>query len=113
MKKENKPITEVIHAKHIFAQEELLDLSRELGRTCTAINTLEQEKSADALVNPNRLTVFTNHPDESLNPDPKVWTLSHMLVMRFYPGMQESLIDRKLYAIRFWRPEPEKQPNLL
>ena len=46
MKDKTKPITEVIHAKHIFAQEELLELSRDLGRTCTAINTLESEKSA-------------------------------------------------------------------
>jgi hypothetical protein len=46
MKETPKPIIETIHAKHVFAQEELLELSRELGRTCTAINTLEQEKSA-------------------------------------------------------------------
>ena len=46
MKKDNKPIIETIHAKHVFSQEELLELSRDLGRTCTAINTLESEKSA-------------------------------------------------------------------
>ena len=46
--KTSKPITENIFAKHIFSQEELLDLSRELGRTCTAISTLESEKSAVA-----------------------------------------------------------------
>ena len=46
MKKENAPIIETIHSKHVFSQEELLDLSRDLGRTCTAINTLESEKSA-------------------------------------------------------------------
>ena len=44
--KERKPIEETIHAKHVFSQEELLELSRDLGRTCTAINTLESEKSA-------------------------------------------------------------------
>ena len=37
---------EQIHAKHIFTSEELLDLSRQLGRTCTEVSTLEQEKSA-------------------------------------------------------------------
>ena len=47
MKKETQdPIIETIHAKHVFTQEELLELSRDLGRTCTAINTLESEKSA-------------------------------------------------------------------
>ena len=39
-------IIETIHAKHTFSQEELLDLSRDLGRTCTEINTLEQQKIA-------------------------------------------------------------------
>ena len=34
-----KPITETIHAKHVFSQDELIDLSRELGRTCTLIAT--------------------------------------------------------------------------
>jgi hypothetical protein len=62
--------------------------------------------------NPYRLTVFTNTPSESLNPDPEVWTLSDMLVLRFYPGMNE-LLNRKLYAIRFWRPEPPKHLELL
>jgi hypothetical protein len=46
MKENPKPITEVIHAKYVFTQEELLELSRELGRTCKGINTLEEEKSA-------------------------------------------------------------------
>ena len=41
-----KSIVETIHARHVFSQEELLELSRELGRTCTEINKLEQEKSA-------------------------------------------------------------------
>ena len=44
--KKSKPIIENIYAKHVFTQEELLDISRELGRTCTEINTLEQQKSA-------------------------------------------------------------------
>ena len=48
MKKEpkDKPIIETIHAKHTFTQDELLDLSRTLGRTCSQITVLEQEKSA-------------------------------------------------------------------
>lgn len=48
MKKTNTPkdIKETIHAKHTLSQEELLELSRDLGRTCTQISTLEQEKSA-------------------------------------------------------------------
>ena len=46
MKKTQNPIIENIYAKHVFTQEELLDISRELGRTCTEINTLEQQKSA-------------------------------------------------------------------
>src|ERR1039457_5616734 len=44
--KTQKPIIETIHAKHVFSQEELLDLSRNLGRTCSEINQLEQQKSA-------------------------------------------------------------------
>lgn len=61
----------------------------------------------DETPNPCRLVIFTNEPSEFLNPDPKVWTLSDMLVLRFYPGMNE-LLNRKLYAIRFWRPGPTK-----
>ena len=65
----------------------------------------------DEAPNPNRLLIFTNEPSESLNPDPTVWTLSDMLVLRFYPGQRE-LMNPKLYAIRFWRPVPPKQPEL-
>jgi hypothetical protein len=39
-------VKEQIHAKHVFTSEELLDLSRQLGRTCNEVSTLEQEKSA-------------------------------------------------------------------
>lgn len=39
-------LKEVIHAKHVFTQEELLELSRSLGRTCSEISQLESEKSA-------------------------------------------------------------------
>lgn len=38
-------IVETIHAKHTFSQEELIEVSRSLGRTCTEITTLESEKS--------------------------------------------------------------------
>jgi len=44
--KQPEPIIENIYAKHVFSQEELLELSRELGRTCTTISKLESEKSA-------------------------------------------------------------------
>ena len=46
MPKTPKPIIEEIYAKHTFSEPELLDLSRELGRTCSEINQLEQQKSA-------------------------------------------------------------------
>lgn len=46
MKKTASEIIETIHAKHIFTEKELLELSRGLGRTCTEISTLESEKSA-------------------------------------------------------------------
>jgi len=39
-------IEDNIHAKHVFTQEETIEISRELGRTCTQIATLESEKSA-------------------------------------------------------------------
>ena len=45
-KKPNDPIIEEIYARHQFTEPELLELSRELGRTCNAINKLEAEKSA-------------------------------------------------------------------
>lgn len=45
-KKEVPVVKESIHAKHVFSPEELLDLSRQLGRTCSEINGLEQQKSA-------------------------------------------------------------------
>lgn len=61
--------------------------------------------------NPNRLVIFTNSPSESLNPDPSVWTLSELLVLKFYPGMND-LLNPKLYAQRYWRPEPPKQREL-
>ena len=47
MKKETpKNIIENIYARHTFTEPELLELSRELGRTCSAISKLESEKSA-------------------------------------------------------------------
>lgn len=46
MKPTKEPIKEAIHAKHNFSQEELLEISRDLGRTCNEITQLEQEKSA-------------------------------------------------------------------
>lgn len=45
-KNKNEQIIDNIHAKHTFSPDELLDLSRELGRTCTEITKLESEKSA-------------------------------------------------------------------
>jgi hypothetical protein len=44
--KKDKTIIENIYARHTFSEPELLELSRELGRTCSAINKLEAEKSA-------------------------------------------------------------------
>jgi hypothetical protein len=37
---------ENIHAKHVFNTEETIELSRELARVCTAVATLQAEKSA-------------------------------------------------------------------
>ena len=62
--------------------------------------------------NPYRLTVFTNTPSESLNPDPGIWTMSDMLVLRFHPGLNPDLMNPKLYALRYWRPAPPEQPEL-
>lgn len=41
-----EPIKETIHAKHVFTTDERIDLSLELGRTCTEETTLQNEKSA-------------------------------------------------------------------
>jgi hypothetical protein len=46
MKEKTKPIIENIYARHTFTEPELLELSRELGRTCSQISKLEAEKSA-------------------------------------------------------------------
>ena len=62
----------------------------------------------DEAPNPNRLVIFTDFPSEALNPNSTVWTLSDMLVLRFHPGLNTDLLNRKLYAIRFWRPGPTK-----
>jgi len=58
------------------------------------------------------MTVFTDSPSESLNPDPKVWTLSDMLVLKFNPA-QRDLMNPKMYALRYWRPAPPEQLELL
>jgi hypothetical protein len=69
--------------------------------------------NADTLVNPNRLMIFTNQPDEAPPPSNPAWILSTLYVMKFYPGLNPDLLDRKLYGLFFWRPEPTKQPELL
>lgn len=45
---QNTPLTEVeenIHAKHIFTQDETIEISRELGRVCTLITTSENSRN--------------------------------------------------------------------
>lgn len=39
-------IIEVIQARHTFSDTEKIELSLELSRTCSQVNSLEQEKSA-------------------------------------------------------------------
>lgn len=62
--------------------------------------------------NPNRLIVYTNQPGEAEQYEAKGWIMYDMLVLALCPGKQPDLIDRKLYAIRFWRPEPDRQTEL-
>ena len=45
-KQQTEPLKETIHAKHVFSTEERIELSLELGRTCSQETKLEQEKSA-------------------------------------------------------------------
>lgn len=63
--------------------------------------------------NPNRLMIFTNHPEESPPASDPPWVLATIFVMKFYPGLNPDLLRPKLYGLFFWRPEPEKQPNLI
>lgn len=41
-----EPVKETIFAQHTFSQEELVELSKELGRTCSDVAQLEAQKSA-------------------------------------------------------------------
>jgi hypothetical protein len=63
--------------------------------------------------NPNRLIIFTNEPGDAASYEAQGWTLSDMLVMKFHPGLNPDLLHPKLYGLRFWRPEPPKQGELL
>jgi hypothetical protein len=66
----------------------------------------------DEAPNPNRLIVFTNHPEEAVNYEAQGWTLSEILNMRCYPGLNPDILNRKQWGLRFWRPGPPKQPEL-
>jgi hypothetical protein len=67
----------------------------------------------DTVCNPYRLVIFTNNPGDPPPPSNPSWTLSDMLVLKFYPGLNPDLLNPKLYALRFWKPAPPKQPELL
>ena len=62
--------------------------------------------------NPYRWTVLTNDPSEPPPPADPPWRLIGLWVLKFHPTMNDP-DNPKLYALRYWRPEPEKQPNLL
>jgi hypothetical protein len=63
--------------------------------------------------NPCRLVIFTNHPEEAATYEAQGWTLSTVEVLKFQPGLNPDLLNPKRYALKMWKPEPEKQPNLL
>jgi hypothetical protein len=46
MKQKPDQIIETIQARHTFNDTEKIELSLELSRTCSSVNSLEQEKSA-------------------------------------------------------------------
>jgi hypothetical protein len=67
----------------------------------------------DSTSSSNRLMIFTNDPSEAEKYESEGWYLSQIYVLRFYPSMNPDLLNRKLYGLFFWRPEPKKQPELL
>jgi hypothetical protein len=66
----------------------------------------------DESPNPCRLVIFTNDPGEAVNYEQQGWKMSDMLVLRFYLGLDPDLLNPKRYCLKFWRPEPERQPEL-
>lgn len=63
--------------------------------------------------NPNRLLIFTNQPADAAIYESQGWKLCELLVLKFYPTLNPDWKNPKRYGLRFWRPEPVKQPNLL
>ena len=55
--------------------------------------------------------VFTNQPGEGVNYESQGWTLSDIIVLKFSPGLNPDPLHPKLYALKFWRPAPPKQPE--
>jgi hypothetical protein len=52
------------------------------------------------------LNVPTNDPGATEREhNARGWITAGMLVLKFYPAKQESLTERKLYEVQFWRPE--------
>ena len=68
---------------------------------------------SDEAPNFNRLVIFTNDPGEGVNYEAVGWILSTIEVLKFQPGLNPDLINSKRYALRFWRPDPPRQPELL
>lgn len=61
-----------------------------------------------------QLTICTDDPGATeAEYKAKGWHTGSLYVLRFYPSMQENLADPKQYALSFWRPLAERQPNLL
>ena len=66
--------------------------------------------SHDPEPNPNLIVVPTNDPGATEAEYVALgWTCCDLFSKRFNPD----LCQGKLWAIRFWRPEPPQQPELL
>lgn len=62
---------------------------------------------------PTQLLVPTNDPGAcEAEHKARGWNVGNLYVLKFYPSMQQDLIERTLYAMSFWRAEAEKQPEL-
>ena len=101
--KSDPKIIETIHAQHTFSPAELVDLSRELGRTCNDINTLESEKSAVAKDFGSRIET------KEIRRDSLVDKVTSGYEMR--PTECVVVLDPKNRSKDYFRTEPDGTPG--
>ena len=64
--------------------------------------------------NPNQPLVLTDDPGAcEAEHKAQGFRLLTLYVLRFHPAMQPDLIDRKCYAMKFYRPAQDPQGQLI